>query len=427
MVGVLFGTLAVCLIFTVPIAISLAISTIGVIIAGYNPNMLNMLAQAMVTSVDSYPLMAIPFFMLLGIFMEKTGIAQGLIDLAEACIGGITGGLGAAAVVACMFFAAISGSGPACVAAIGSIMIPAMSQKGYDNAYAGALLAAGSTVGPVIPPSIPMIVYGATVGVSVTGLFAGGVIPGIMMGLSLIILNYFTSKKRGYGKVKLEGSKISKMAQLKKSIWAIIMPVIVLGGIYAGIFTPTESAVIGVFYAMFVGKFIYKELSLQKFKDGLLEAAQLSATVMIVMGGASTFGRILTMEKVPALLTEFLLGVSNTPFVVLLMINLILLVAGMFIDTISNVILFAPLLVPIIKALGYDVSYFGVLMCVNLCIGFLTPPLGVNLFVAQSVAGTSLEAVIKNVMPMLFVLVAVLILLILFPQLTLFLPNLMGL
>ncbi|SFQ19659.1 C4-dicarboxylate transporter, DctM subunit [Oscillibacter sp. PC13] len=425
MVGLLFGSLAVCLILTVPIAIALAISTLCVIMAGYPAAMLNMLAQAMVTSIDNYALMAIPFFMLLGIIMEKTGIAAGLINLAEAMVGSKPGGLGTAAIVACMFFAAISGSGPACVAAIGTIMIPAMKQQGYDSAYCGALLASGSTIGPVIPPSIPMIVYGATVGVSVTGLFASGVIPGLLMGGVLIWYNKRVSKKRGYK--GSDTANVDKKAVLKESIWAILMPVIVLGGIYAGVFTPTEAAVVGVVYALFVGKFVYRQLTLQKFLDGLLEAAVLSASVMIVMGGASTFGRILTLEKVPTLLANTLLGISDSPVIIMLMINVLLLIDGMFIDTTSSIILFAPLLCPIATQLGYDLTYFGLVMCVNLCIGFLTPPLGVNLFVAQKVSGAKLESVIKEVWPMIIILALLLVVIIAFPQLSLFLPKLLGL
>lgn len=424
MVGLLFGSLFICLFLTVPIAISLAISTLVVIVNGH-PNMLNMLAQAMVTSVDNYALMAIPLFMLLGIIMEKAGIARSLIDLADAFVGSKPGGLGTAAIVACMFFAAISGSGPACVAAIGTIICPSMKKQGYDADYCGALVAAGSTIGPVIPPSIPLIVYGATIGVSVTGLFASGVIPGILMGLVLILYNKFVSKKRGYRGTDAEN--VNKLKVLKGSIWAILMPVIVLGGIYAGFFTPTEAAVVGVVYSIAVGVFVYRELTFKKFLDSLLEAAILSATVMIAMGGASTFGRILTLEKVPTLLTNLLYGVSSNPIIIMLMINFILLIAGMFIDTTSNIILFAPLFCPIVSALGYNLIYFGLVMCVNLCIGFLTPPLGVNLFVGQKVSGGTFEGVVKEVLPMILLLTLLLVVVIAFPQLSLFLPKLMGL
>ena len=271
-----------------------------------------------------------------------------------------------------------------------------------------------------------MIVYGATVGVSVTGLFASGVIPGILMGVVLVLWNKFVSKRRGYAGTPSDAQEpMGKV--MKEAIWSIIMPVIVLGGIYAGIFTPTEAAVVGVVYALFVGKFIYRQLTLRKFLDGLLEASVLSATVMIVMGGASTFGRILTLEQVPTLLTDTLLSISSSPIVVMLMMNVLLLIAGMFIDTTSNIILFAPLLCPVAEAMGFDLTYFGLVMCVNLCIGFLTPPLGVNLFVAQKISGAKLESIIKEVWPMIGILTALLVLIIAVPDLSLFLPRLMGL
>ena len=245
------------------------------------------------------------------------------------------------------------------------------------------------------------------------------------MGLVLILYNKFVSKKRGYRGTDAEN--VNKLKVLKGSIWAILMPVIVLGGIYAGFFTPTEAAVVGVVYSIAVGVFVYRELTFKKFLDSLLEAAILSATVMIVMGGASTFGRILTLEKVPTLLTNLLYGVSSNPIIIMLMINFILLIAGMFIDTTSNIILFAPLFCPIVSALGYNLIYFGLVMCVNLCIGFLTPPLGVNLFVGQKVSGGTFEGVVKEVLPMILLLTLLLVVVIAFPQLSLFLPKLMGL
>jgi len=383
MVGLLFGTLAICLILSVPIGTSLAVATIAVITVGYSPEMLNMLAQATITSIDSYTLMAIPFFMLLGNIMEKTGIAKGLIEFAESLAGRKAGSLGTAAIVACAFFAAISGSGPACVAAIGSIMIPMMIDEGYSKEYSGALLAAGSTIGPVIPPSIPMILYGATIGVSVSGLFAAGVIPGLMMAGVLIMWNKKVSKKRGYGAGGEDLVAVNKWQAFKKAIWSLLMPIIVLGGIYGGIFTPTEASVVGVVYALVVGKFVYHKLSLKMFLKALSETAVTSSAVLLIMGGANTFGRIITLEKVPQMLADFMLGISNSPIVVMLMMNVLLLISGMFIDTISNIVLFAPLLCPIASSLGYDLTYFGLIMCINLCIGFLTPPLGVNQFMAN--------------------------------------------
>lgn len=424
----LFGTLAVTLILTVPIGLCLGIASLATIVVVYpGTNMVDMLAQNMVTAMDSYALMAIPFFMLAGILMEKTGIADKLIDVAEALVGPVHGGLGMAAVLAAMFFAAISGSGPAVVAALGSIMIPTMKERGYAPEYSGALIAASSTIGPVIPPSIPMIIYGATVGVSVTKLFAAGLIPGILMGVSLMIYNYIVSKKRGYvGKERGGGGKWV-LGVLKEGIWALLMPLIILGGIYAGLFTPTEAAVVGCLYGAIVGVVVYRQLTFKTFGEALIEAAIMSATVMIVMGGATTFGRILTMERVPEMIASGMLGLSNNKYVVMLLINLVLLVAGMFLDTISAVILLSPIFLPIILDLGFDPVHFGIIMTVNLCIGMLTPPLGVNVFVAQTISKVSFEDIVKNVLPMIAILIIALTLIVLIPQLTLFIPNLIGL
>ena len=258
MIGTMLGVLFVCLIGTVPIAVSLGLSCVATFVLGGGGNMIQMLAQSMVTSMDSFSLMAIPFFMLVGSLMEYGGIAKKLVDVAEMMTGNMPGGLGMAAIVASMFFAAISGSGPATAAAIGGIMIGAMVSQGYSKGYSGALIAAGSTIGPVIPPSIPMIMYGVTIGVSVSYMFIAGIIPGILMGVALMIYNYFTSKKRGYkGRETQAKTAAEKAKVLKDAIPAILMPIIILGGIYSGVFTPTESAVIGVVYSIIVAVFVY--------------------------------------------------------------------------------------------------------------------------------------------------------------------------
>ncbi|MEW6624487.1 MAG: TRAP transporter large permease [Bacillota bacterium] len=424
---VLFGVLAVALVLTVPIAIGLILAT-GTVFMIFHPNtpLFNLLSQAMVTTIDSFPIMAVPFFMLVGILMEKTGIALRLIRVGEAIAGTTPGGLGAAAIIACVFFAAISGSGPAVVAAIGAIMIPAMAARNYDKDYSASLVASAATIGPVIPPSIPMIIYGATVGVSVVKLFTAGFLPGLLMGAGLLVVNFIISKKRGYLGKPREGGIKWVLAQIWDGKWALFMPFLILGGIYGGIFTPTESAVVGTFYALIVGTFIYKDLTLKKVKDSLIEAALLSSIVMILLGGATTFGRLLTIEKIPAALASWMLGITETPILIMLMINLALLISGMFIDTISNIVLFAPLLVPIIIAVGYDPAFFGVIMTVNLCIGFLTPPLGMNLFVAQGVAKVPFESIVKQVMPFLAILIFTLGLMILFPDIVMVLPRLFG-
>lgn len=426
MLGTLMLVLFLCLFATVPIALSLGISTLGVFATQFpSMPMANNLAQAMITSADSFPLMAIPFFMLVGTLMEKTGIARRLVDIASILTGDTPGGLGMAAIVASMFFAAISGSGPATAAAIGGIMLPAMIEQRYSRSYSVGIVSGASIIGPIIPPSIPMIMYGVTVGVSVTKMFTAGFIPGFMLGGGLCLYNYFVSKKRGYRGNTVTMTRKEKIDTFKGAIPAILMPVIVLGGIYGGIFTPTECSVVGVVYTLLVGKFVYHELTLKKLKESLVEAAITSATIMIIFGPATTFGRLLTIGKIPTMVTDAMLSFSTNKYVIMLIINVLLLIIGMFIDTNSSIVLFAPLFVPILTSLGYDIYYVGVIMVVNLCIGMLTPPLGANLFVAMRIGNISLEEALKEAMPVIGVEILILAVMILCPWLITFLPNLL--
>lgn len=325
-----------------------------------------------------------------------------------------------------MLFAAISGSGPACVAALGGILIPAMVRRGYSTEYAAATTASAGTIGPVIPPSIPMIVYAVSAGTSVTALFLGGVGPGILMGLIMVFYNFLISKKRGYKGTPRGGGFLWVLKQVWKGLPALLMPVIVLGGIYSGLATPTESAVLGVIYTLIVGFFVFRTLNFKLLKEALVEAAMMSAPVMFLLGGAAVFGRLLTLQRIPELLATAMLGLSDSKYVVMLLIMAFLLVAGMFIDTTSNIVLFAPLFCPIAQKLGLDLVYFGILMVVNLCIGFLTPPLGVNLFVAKNISGAPLGGLVKELMPYIGILVLALVLMVFFPQIVMFLPNLVG-
>lgn len=425
MIAMLIIVLLVLLFFTVPIFASLAIAALAVFTFYFPGQSMDlMLAQSMVKSCDSFPLMAIPFFMLVGTLMTKGGLARKLVDVAEAFTGDSAGGLGTAAIVASMLFAAISGSGPATAAAIGGIMIPAMVQQGYGKEYSASLLAAGSTIGPVIPPSIPMIMFTVTVGCSTTTMFMAGVIPGIMMGLGLIIYNKLISKKNNWrGEV---GEGISKAKALKEGIWAILMPVIVLGGIYSGVFTPTESAVVGVVYSLFVSTFIYRSLTWQGLKEAFVDAAQTSATIMILFGGANTFGRILTLGNIPQTIASSILSFTSSKLVIMIIINVILLIVGMFIDTNSSVILFAPIVVPLLTQLGYHEIFIGVMMVVNLCIGMLTPPLGPNLFITMRIGNVSLEKTMPSALATIAILYLVLTVMIIFPETVLILPRLLG-
>ena len=425
----LFASLAICLALTIPIAISLGISTVmaGFVASGMlGMQMLNMLAQTTITGSDSTSLLAMPFFMLVGTLMDQSGIAKKLINVAEAIVGEVSGGLATATIVAAMLFAAISGSGPAVVSALGGILIPAMVHRGYSNEYAAATVASAATIGPVIPPSIPMIVYAVVAGSSVTALFLGGVVPGIIMGLALISVNYYISKKRGYHGVPRGGGFFWILKKIKEGILAIIMPVIVLGSIYAGIATPTESAVMGVMYTLVIGCFVFRSLDLKKIRIALVDAAMLSAPVMFLLGGASVFGRLLTLEHIPQMLAQLMLGMSDNRYLILVLIMLFLLVTGCFIDTTSNIVLFAPLFCPIITQLGYSLVYFGVLMTINLCIGFLTPPLGMNLFVAKNISGAPLGGIVKENMAYLIVLIVVLFICVICPPIITWLPSVVG-
>lgn len=425
----LFVALAICLALTIPIAISLGIATVT---AGFvasdvlGMQMLNMLAQTTITGSDSTSLLAMPFFMLVGTLMDQSGIAKKLINVAEAIVGEVSGGLATATIVAAMLFAAISGSGPAVVSALGGILIPAMVNRGYSNEYAAATVASAATIGPVIPPSIPMIVYAVVAGSSVTALFLGGVVPGIVMGLGLISVNFYISKKRGYHGVPRGGGILWVLKKIKEGLLAIIMPLIVLGSIYAGIATPTESAVMGVMYTLIIGCFVFKSLNLKKIRIALVDAAMLSAPVMFLLGGAAVFGRLLTLKHIPQMLAQLMLGLSDNRYFILLLIMLFLLVTGCFIDTTSNIVLFAPLFCPIITQLGYSLIYFGVLMTINLCIGFLTPPLGMNLFVAKNISGAPLGGIVKENMAYLFVLIVALLICVICPPIITWLPSIAG-
>ena len=427
MIATLLIVLFALLFLSTPIAASIGFACVSVFktfpqFASYEV----VLGQSNVSSLDSFSLLAIPYFMLMGSLMSRTGIAGKLVSLAKMLTGDRPGGLGMAAVIASMFFAAISGSGPATVAAVGGILAMPMIEQGYDRAYTGSLLAAGSTIGPVIPPSIPMVMFGVTIGVSVTEMFTAGFFPGFLMGAGLIIYNHFISKKHGWRGNVNTMTRAEKKELFVSAIPAILMPIIVLGGIYAGIFTPTECAAVGVVYCLIVGKFVYMNLTMKKFTDALFEAAITSATVMILFGSANVLGRLLTIGKISQTMQTVLTTISENRFVIMLMINSMLLIIGMFLDTISSILIFAPVFAPIMSALGYDMAYFGVIMVVNLCIGMITPPMAANFYIGQRLAGATFEGMLKQILPIIGVLCITLILMLIFPQIVTFLPALLG-
>ena len=423
-IGLLFGTLFICLFIGVPIAISLGVSALVAIYLG-STLPLGIITQKAFSSLDSFPLLAIPFFMLAGVLMGKGGVSKRLLDLASVLVGWMTGGLSMVTIVACMFFAAISGSGPATVAAIGGFMIPAMIAKGYGKGFSAAVPAAAGSIGVIIPPSIPFVIYGVTASVSVGDMFIAGIIPGIVITVGLMIVAYFISKKRGYKPESVEKIKIREVLKaFNEAKWALFIPIIILGGIYGGIFSPTEAAVVAVVYAIIIGKFVYKELSWKGMYDSFLETVVINATTMIIIGLSVSFAYFLNLEQIPTAISEFLTNLTSNPFIILLAINILLLIVGMFIDTISAVVILTPVLLPVAEAVGIDPIHFGVLLVANLAIGFVTPPLGVNLFVASTVGRVKFENIVSAVIPFILIMIVCLLIISYIPSLTLWLPSL---
>lgn len=422
-VGVLFGVLVLCLILRVPIGISLGLSSLATIFASgvVQPTYMS---QTLVTGCDSFPLMAVPFFILAGELMATGGISKRLLNIADAFLGRQYGGLAQVTIVACMFFAAISGSGPATVAAIGGLTIPTMVKQGYDVGYSGAISAAAGSIGVVIPPSIPMVMYAVASGASVGAMFLGGIVPGLIIGGSLMLYTKFYCTKRHY--INKEAPAFSwktVIHSLVDGIWALMIPVIILGGIYGGIFTPTEAAAVAVAYGIIVGLFVYRDLKLKDLFNIFGNAALTTATIMIILGTANTFGRILTLQRVPTMIASFFQSITDSRIVILLLINLLLLFVGCFMETNAAIIILAPIFLPIVQSMGVDPVHFGVIMVINLAIGFVTPPLGVNLFVATNVANTKLGVICKGIMPIIGVMIIDLLLFTYLEPLVMFLPH----
>ena len=412
---VLFGTMFLLMMIGSPIAVALGVATMVTMTATTNISLTTM-STACLSGLDSFPLMAIPFFMLAGNLMKSGGISRRILDFADAVVGWVTGSVGMVTVVASMFFAALSGSSPATVTAIGGITIPEMKEEGYDPAYATAITAAAGTIGVIIPPSIPFVIYGVAAQCSISDLFLAGIIPGILIGVVLMIVNYVTAKKHGFGHTKKFHAG-HLLRTLGDSIWALLGPVIILGGIYGGIFTPTESAVAAILYSIFVGVFIYHELDLKSILEAFKETALINGQTTFLVGISMVFARFLTMSQVPGTLAKGILGISN-PIAILLVINLFLLVVGCFIDNISSTVILTPILLPIVAGIGMSPIQFGIVMTVNLAIGFITPPYGCNLFFASAISNVSVVDIAKKILPMIGVMLIVLMALTFIPALS---------
>lgn len=419
----LFISFAVLLLIGTPIAIYLGISSMGaMIIQGTGRPIsiiLGALPQLVSASTSKFVLLAIPFFILGGNIMEKAGISQKLIDLAQACVGHLKGGVAMVCVIVACFFAAISGSGPATVAALGLILIPAMVKVGYSPAFSAALMSAAGAIGVIIPPSITFVVYGSISDTSIGTLFIAGVLPGLLMGLALVITALYVGGKSDL-KLLPKASGKQRWKAFKDAFWGLLMPVIILGGIYGGIFTPTEAAAVSAVYGLFVGVFIYKTVKIKEFYDILVDSASTTATVMLITAAASVFAYILTRARIDVAINEALINVTGgSTILFFIIVNVILLIAGCFLDSTSALYIFVPLFVPVAQSLGIDLVHLGVVMIVNLAIGLVTPPVGVNLYVACGIAKCSLKEISVAVVPLIIASLIVLLLVTYIPAISL--------
>jgi tripartite ATP-independent transporter DctM subunit len=380
------------------------------------------IAQQLFIAIDKYPLAAIPFFILAGNLMETGGISRRLVDFAKSIIGGIQGGLACSCVLTCMIFASVSGSSVATTFAIGAILIPALVKHAYPRNYAAALQASSAELGVIIPPSIPMILYGVSAEVSIGELFIAGFGPGLLIGGALILYVWLYAKFKGYGKQDHEG-RLSFGVATQKASFALLMPVVILGGIYGGIFTPTEASVVAVFYALIVGFFIYRELTLKALIPVLKKSVSSSAVIMFIIATAGLFSFLISRAGIPEALGSWLTEVLKSPGWFLLGVNVALFIIGMFIETSASIIILAPILVPIAIQFGIDPVHFGLIMVVNLALGMITPPFGVNLFAACAVARISLDKIIPPLLGFVGVIIACLMLITYVPDISLFLRD----
>jgi tripartite ATP-independent transporter DctM subunit len=423
--GLTLGFLVLLVIGT-PIAFGLGIVGVAGFVL-YDPTLLRLIPQRMYAGVDSFPLMAVPFFVLAGDLMGTSGILVRLVRFAETLVGHIRGGLAHVNIVASMIFAGISGSAIADASALGTALIPGMEVRFKSRDFAAGVCAAAATIGPIIPPSIPMVVYAYVVGqVSIGGLFLAGVVPGILMGLGMMAIVYVIARRRGYEPEGRRATVRDMWSAFRDAFWALIMPIIILGGILGGIFTATEAAAVAAAYAVLVGRFITGELQWQHVRQALRNCVLVSAVVFILVATSNIVSWLLTATMVPATLSVFLRQVSNNPMVFLLLVNVFLLIVGCLLDNIAAMIMIAPILAPIAAKYGIDPLHFGFMFVLNSVIGLLTPPVGAVLFTVCGIAKAPIERVAKEALPLLLWQIAVLFLVTYFPVVALGLPHLFG-
>lgn len=420
---VLFGSLFVLLLLSVPIGIAIGLATVITLLTVSDVNFSTFTSQ-LFSALDSYPLMAIPFFMLAGILMGKGGVSKKLLYLAEQLVGWVYGGFAMVTIVACMFFSAISGSGNATVAAIGSAVIPEMRTKKYGSGFSSAITASAGAIGIIIPPSIPLVLYGVMGGVSIGSLFMAGILPGIIIGFALMITSYIVLRKNK--DIVVSAETVSFKSILKAAYdakWSLFAPVLILGGIYGGFFTATEAAAVAVVYAFVVGLFIHREIKWKEIKESLVETLSITGITFYMIATSIGFAYLLTIEQVPHTIASAMLSLSENPFVILLLINIFLIIVGAVVDTIAALVVLTPILLPVAVQFGIDPVHFGVILIVNLAIGFVTPPIGANLFIAAAVGKTSVEKISIAAIPFIITLIICLFIISYIPSLSLFLPS----
>ncbi|NLZ54912.1 MAG: TRAP transporter large permease [Thermoanaerobacteraceae bacterium] len=407
--ALLFGSFFLLLAVGVPIGVSLGCAAILAVVFGMNVPLV-IVSQTMFKGIDSFPLMAIPFFILAGNLMCAGGISKKLVQFVNIFFSRFTGGLAMVTIGASMIFAAISGSCPATTAAIGGIMAPEMEKNGYDKSFTGATVAAAGTVGQVIPPSIPMVTYSVLAGTSVGTLFLCGIGPGILMGLSMMVVAYIYARKHNIPKVKVKITFKQLISIVISSLWALIMPIIILGGIYSGIFTPTEAGAVAAVYGLFVGLFVYKELKLKDIPKVICDSAVSAAVIMLIMATVITFSYVLTREQIPQKIAETLLSITTNKYAILFIFNIILLITGCFLQSSAAIALLTPILLPVMESVGISPYLVGIIFIVNMGIGMITPPVGSCLYVACNVADIKFERLVKAVIPYIIVLIIALML-----------------
>ena len=440
-VEILFGTFIGLLLIGTPITVALGVSALASFMyLGDDPIKL---VQIAFRSVGSFPLMALPAFILAGALMEAAGVSRRLVKIAECFAGPITGGLGLATVLACIFFGAISGSGPATTAAVGMLMIPAMVKRGYDRGYASSVTAASGGLGVIIPPSIPMVIFGISgmgmnpppeaiakfgefQSLSIPKLFIAGFLPALLIASAYIIANYIRCKKLGYTGISANWSLKEMLEAIRSGVWSVLAPLIILGGIYTGFFTPTESAIVAIFYTLFVGIFLHKELKLKDLFHSLETTTWITGRVLLILFTATVFGRLLVENQIPAIVAQALLDFTNSLYLIWVFVIAFLLFVGMFMETLATIMILTPVLLPIMYNVGVDPVHFGVVMIATLAIGFQTPPLGENLFVASGIGGATIEDISVKVMPFTILGIIAIFVIAYIPQISLFLPGLMG-